>query len=129
MCLEKYLSTSYTVISSLPDRSLSSMFLANWYGLAVKASLFLVLYRAFFLVFSAFRRDFSCVSTMSLNWESPGRSVGELCLYIRFSCLTSRTILYAGLPSVGLRRLPVYLVFLYSNHCFCYRVDTGGKGL
>ena len=85
----RYLSTSCTGISSLPDRSLSSKFFANWYGLAVKASLVLVLYHAFFLVFSAFRRDFISVKTLSLNWESPGRSVGELCLYLRFSCLTS----------------------------------------
>ena len=42
----------------------------------------------FFLVCSAFRRDFSCVRIVSINCESPRRSVDELCLYLRFSCLS-----------------------------------------
>jgi len=65
----RIMKVSSTGVSSVPDRSLSSRFLANLYGLAVNASLFLVLSRAFFLVFSAFRRDFSCVRTVSLNCE------------------------------------------------------------
>ena len=85
----RYLSTSSSGASNLPDRSLSSKDLANLYGLAVNAALFFALSLAFLLVFSAFRSDISSNRSVCRSCVSPALSVGELVRYLDVSCLSS----------------------------------------
>ena len=87
----RYCSTSSIDVSSTPYRSLSSKDLANMYGSAVEAALFLFC----LFVFCAFRSEFSCERTMSLSWDSPCCSDGELLRYLRLSLFGLGVSLFA----------------------------------